>query len=56
MDRSQEIRPLTEDELNFVSGGTITGFGVATDQRIALSQQMTKAYAAANPRDYYMFG
>jgi hypothetical protein len=53
MERSNEIRSLTDEELEAVNGGVITGFGVQTDQRLALQQQLTTAYARSNPTDFY---
>ncbi|MBR1298682.1 hypothetical protein [Bradyrhizobium sp. AUGA SZCCT0042] len=45
---------MMDEQLEAVSGGgVITGFGVRTDQRIALQQQLTAAYARNNPTDYY---
>jgi hypothetical protein len=52
MERSQD-RPLSEAELEVVNGGAISGFGVQTDQRLALQQQLTAAYAKNNPFEYY---
>jgi len=50
-----ETTEMTGEQLDAVSGGAgaITGFGVRTDQRIALQQQLTAAYARNNPTDYY---
>ncbi|MBR1193824.1 hypothetical protein JQ634_30730 [Bradyrhizobium sp. AUGA SZCCT0240] len=46
---------MTGEQLDAVSGGAgaIAGFGVRTDQRIALQQQLTAAFARNNPTDYY---
>ena len=44
---------MTGEQLEAVSGGATTGFGVRTDQRITLRQQLTTAYARSNPTDYY---
>jgi hypothetical protein len=43
---------MTGEQLEAVSGGATTGFGVRTDQRITLQQQLTTAYARSNPTDY----
>jgi hypothetical protein len=50
-----EATEMTDTQLDAVSGGAgvITGLGVRTDQRIALQQQLTAAYARNNPTDYY---
>ena len=49
-----EATEMMDEQLEAVSGGAvITGFGVRTDQRIALQQQLTAAYAHNNPTDYY---
>ncbi|MBR1280531.1 hypothetical protein JQ597_00520 [Bradyrhizobium sp. AUGA SZCCT0177] len=49
-----EATEMMDEQLEAVSGGgVITGFGVRTDQRIALQQQLTAAYARTNPTDYY---
>ena len=43
---------MTEEQLEAVSGGVTTGFGVRTDERITSQQQLTAAYARSNPTDY----
>ena len=50
-----EANEMTGEQLDAVSGGAgvITGFGARTDQRIALQQQLTAAYARNNPTAYY---
>ena len=57
MERDYQIETtemtLTDEELEAVCGGVTTGFGVRTDQRITLQQQLTAAYARSNPTDYY---
>ena len=56
MERDYQIETteMTDGQLEAVSGGgVITGFGVRTDQRITLQQQLTTAYARSNPTDYY---
>ena len=55
MEREYQIETteMTDEQLEAVSGGAITGFGVRTDQRIALQQQLTTAYARSNPTEYY---
>ena len=55
MEREHQIETteLKDEELEAVNGGAITGFGVRTDQRIALQQQLTTAYARSNPTEYY---
>ena len=52
-DYQNETTELTGEQLEAVGGGAITGFGVRTDQRIALRQQLTTAYARDNPTEYY---
>ncbi|MBR1149063.1 hypothetical protein [Bradyrhizobium sp. JYMT SZCCT0428] len=50
-----EATEMAGEQLDAVSGGAgvITGLGVRTEQRIALQQQLTAAYARNNPYDYY---
>ena len=55
MEREYQIEAteLTGEQLEAVSGGVTTGFGVRTDQRITLQQQLTAAFARGNPTEYY---
>jgi 3-deoxy-D-arabino-heptulosonate 7-phosphate (DAHP) synthase class II len=53
MEPSNELRQLSEAELEAVNGGLISGFGVQADQRLALQQRLTEAYAKSNPYDFY---
>jgi hypothetical protein len=57
MEREYQIEAteMTDEQLDAVNGGggVIAGLGVRTDQRIALQQQLTAAYARNNPIAYY---
>ena len=46
-----ENRPLSDAELEGVTGG-ITGFGVETDRRLALQQQLTEIFKSNNPPSF----
>jgi hypothetical protein len=51
MERANKVQSLSEAELEIVTGGL--GLSVKTEERLALQRQLTRAYAIANPYDYY---
>jgi hypothetical protein len=53
MERANEAQQLSETELDAVTGGVIAGLSVKTQESLALQRQLTRAYAIANPYDYY---
>jgi hypothetical protein len=46
-----ENRPLSDAELDGIAGG-VTGFGVETDRRLALQQQLTEIFKSNNPPSF----
>ena len=46
-----ENKPLSSDELHGIAGG-VTGFGVETDRRLALQQQLTEIFKSNNPPSF----
>jgi hypothetical protein len=52
MKGANENRMLSDAELDCVSGGAHTGFGVVTDRRIQLAAQMSEIYKSNNPPSF----